>query len=225
MNFPQLLLGDDKKKKFIADYSPICSLHSDRPLEQPERCFCCGKPLQAEYFIFSYSHNGSSETFFAGPTCGRKLLEFSNQSMPPKFNPFLDVLDEPAQPLDVGGREREQNQRPQGEPNVGSLVERNADSQEFLDASGLFLYIQHPNYDEDDWVLKLHGQFRVFPTKQVTAKIAETLNEIICELCTTHNAGNLRILMQQLYPNRAIKNYEFPHIESKLREQRIVSFL
>ena len=222
MNLPYLLLGDDKKKKFIADYFPICSLHSDRPLEQPERC-CCGKPLQEEYFLFSYSNKGKNEVFFAGATCGRKLLDFSNQSMPPRFNPFADVLDEPAQALNIGGREREQNQSPQTQPNVGNFIERNADNQEFLDASGLFLYIQHPHYDE--WVAKLCGQFRTDFGKKVTPNIAETLNEIIYKFCVIHKADNLRTFIQQLYPNRTIKNYEFPNIESKLREQRIVSFL
>ncbi len=217
MALPFLLSSDSKKEHFANKYSPVCSVYSDPP--HPHGECCCGNTLHDEYFVFSYLDGGITNIFYAEPVCAGKLLFYTNQPIPPKFNPFLD---EKSGVLQLDSQVSKQNKIPYARTNTHTVA-RNFINQEFLDASALFLYMQNPHYN--NWVLDMHGQFQAAPFKPVTDRIVEYFNDLVYALCVKHESKNLRTLIQELYPNQTPRNYTFPYLEGLLRKQRIVSFL
>ncbi|MDR0496918.1 MAG: hypothetical protein LBH42_04825 [Treponema sp.] len=91
MKLPYSLRGDHAKKRFLKEYSGTkCVEHTVLLPGETRKCCCGHDDLEGEYYSFFCEIGGNNQLFFfAGPDCGRKLIEIGNLSCPTFFDPFL----------------------------------------------------------------------------------------------------------------------------------------
>ena len=216
---PYSLRGNPAKERFLREYPDTkCLEHTVLLAREPDEC-CCGRPLDGEYYLFSYGPEENRQQFLAGPNCGERLVEIGNLDVPDFFDLFIqDESVSAEQKLERSEHIRETHE------NIVELPE----NKEMRNAISLLFCLWE--YRNREGVLsKIRKTLKENPLQNVGEKRINILNNAIRTTAINHykKEMTLRQMFQEvvLTHSRRARTFSFQFLENRCREFGIQCYL
>jgi len=224
MSLPYSLRGDPAKARFLQEHPDTkCIEHTVLLAMEPNKC-CCGDVFEGEYYLFFYGPERNREQFFAGPRCGRRLIEIGNLYEPNFFNPFVEVVRQAPRIVENGERQAPLLGRLGYEPGLPGNADGFAENEEMRFAISLLFYLwEHRNLEGT--LFDIRKTLQENPHQNVGKKRLQILNNAIHATAINHH--NEVMTLRNMFNifarahNRRARQYNFHLLEDRCREFEI----